>query len=208
VNPLDLKNVVGVDALRYFLTRDIFLGNDAQFSEDLVISRVNSELANNLGNLLSRTTNLVDKFFATKAPSDELKSEASQTLKSFALTIAEKVKTDVIAFSPNTAVGHVVELLNAANKYMEDRAPWKQAKESLADAGESLYCSLEVLRIAGILLSPVMPVKSKELLERVGWTKTSTFEDAKTWGLLAPGTVVSKGDPLFPRIELKSPAAT
>lgn len=202
VNPLDMKNVVGVDGLRYFLTRDIYLGNDAQFSSDLVVNRVNSELANNLGNLLSRSLNLVEKYFASQVPDALLKSSASEALKKLALETADKVRADILAMSPNTAVGHVVDLLNAANKYMEERAPWKQAKTSLAEAAESLYCSLEVLRIAAILLSPVMPQKTSQLLERLGWRSSLKFEDSKTWGLLEPGQSTVKGDPLFPRVEL------
>lgn len=199
VRPLDLKDVVGVDGLRYFLTRDIFLGNDAQFSQDLVISRVNSELANNLGNLQSRATNLVDKFFDGKVPTPP---NTPPDLSKTALTTAELLKKDILNFAPNTAVGNVVELLNQANKYLEEKAPWKTAKTDLTSAGEVLYSALEVLRISGILLHPVMPAKMTELLRRIGWSKTPNFEDAKKWGLLEVGSAVTKGDPLFPRIDV------
>lgn len=202
VSPLDLKNVVGVDGMRYFLTRDIFLGNDAQFSYELVTGRVNSELANNLGNLLSRSLNLVEKFFGGKIPSPSCKADSSIALRNAALTVAEKVRKDILAFSPNTAIGHVVDLLTQANKYMEERAPWKMAKEDLLGAGETLYNSLEVLRISGILLSPVIPTKSKELLDRIGWSQPADFSSAGRWDLLKEGASVTKGDPLFPRVEV------
>lgn len=223
VKPLDMKNLVGVDSFRYFLTRDIYLGNDAQFSADLVISRVNSELANNLGNLLSRSTNLVDKFFGGQVPSNTTSNTSSgmahpaalgtlnrtlidtvkgtQELINLAEGTAEKVKNDIKKMAPNLAIGHVIDLLSAANKYLEDTAPWKAAKIELKTPGFVLYNALEVLRIAGILLSPVMPEKTQELLKRIGWEKESNFEDAKSWGLLKPGAKVTKGDPLFPRIE-------
>ncbi len=204
VNPLDLKDVVGVDGLRYFLARDIYLGNDAQFSQELVINRINAELANNFGNLLSRSTNLVDKYFAGKVPTSESRLPGSKELKNAALQTAEKVKTDIEKMSPNTAIGHVVDLLNQANKYLEDTAPWKRAKDSLEDAGESLYHALEVLRIVSTLLSPVMPTKCSDVLKRIGWNKPAVFKDCKTWGLLSNSDHVTKGDPLFPRIDIKT----
>ncbi len=204
VRPLDMKNIVGIDPLRYFLARDIYLGNDAQFSEDLVIARVNSELANNLGNLLSRSLNLVDKYFESKVPS--VKEEAADTvqLAKFASQCAQKVKAEILKFSPNTAIGHVVDMLTEANRYLEQRSPWKSAKTDVNSAAEPLYASLECLRIAAILLHPVMPVKMSELLARIGWNMTPKFEDALHWGLLTAGISVTKGDPLFPRVEQKA----
>ena len=183
---------------------DIHLGNDAQFSYDLVVSRVNSELANNLGNLASRSLNLVDKYFDGKVPPPEVTHPSSIALRTLGLGVAARVKAEVVSMAPNAAVGHVVDFLSAANKYMEDRAPWKSAKDSLADAGEALYNSLEVLRIAGILLSPVMPSKTAELLKRIGWSHAPKFSDAQAWGLLPGGQPITKGDPLFPRVEIKS----
>ncbi|HEX4922497.1 MAG TPA: methionine--tRNA ligase [Bdellovibrionales bacterium] len=206
VKPLDMKNVVGADALRYFLARDINLGNDAQFSQDLVISRVNAELANNLGNLLSRSTNLVSKYFGDKVPSPVQTHDLSKALAASAVTVAEKVKQEILDHAPNLALGHVVDLLNEANKYLENMAPWKSAKTDLKITGEVLYTALEVLRIAGILMHPVMPSKMNELLKRVGWASTPRFEDAKKWGLLQEGAAVEKGDPLFPRVEAPATA--
>ncbi|MEQ1876270.1 MAG: methionine--tRNA ligase [Bdellovibrionia bacterium] len=202
VKPLDMKDLVGSDALRYFLARDIHLGNDAQFSQDLVISRVNSELANNLGNLLSRSTNLVDKYFGGKVPSSKLSNEASKALAESAAQTAEKVKAEILKMAPNTALGHVVDLLNDANKYLENMAPWKTAKTDLTVTGEVLYTALEVLRITGTLLHPVMPGKMTDLFKRIGWDAGPSFEDSKKWGLLKEGSSVPKGEPLFPRVEL------
>lgn len=201
VSPLDMKDKVGVDGLRYFLIRDIYFGNDAQFSPDLVISRVNSELANNLGNLLSRSTNLIDKYFNAKMPWPLLRQENSQRLKTLALGTAEKLKQDILEFSPNKAVGHVVDLLNEANRYLEEESPWKSAKENLEKAQESLVVTLEVLRIAATLLQPVMPEKMRNLLEIIGYKREADFESAKQWGLIKPGVTITKTAPLFPRIK-------
>jgi methionyl-tRNA synthetase len=203
IKPLDVKNVVGVDAFRYYLNRDVAFGNDAKFSQELVVGRFNSELANNLGNLLSRSTNLIQKFFEAKVPAVDFSKAETKNLKEQALTVAELVKTEVENFNTQKAIGHVVDLLTEANKYLENQAPWKTAKTDLASAAEPLVASLEVLRIAGILLSPVMPSKMKSLLETIGWNKPLKFADAKTWGLIAAGTPMKKAEALFPRLEIK-----
>lgn len=206
VKPLDMKNVVGVDGLRYFLTRDIRLGNDAQFSVELVLSRVNSELANNLGNLLSRTLSLVEKYFDSKVPEAIALAPETEALKKSATEVAAKVMGSILQMAPQEAVGHVVELMNEANRYLAERAPWKQAKTDLHAAGETLFASLECLRIAGILLRPVMPAKCTELLERIGAGSDDalfSFASAQKWGQLKAGSAIRSGEPLFPRAELK-----
>lgn len=201
IKPLDMKNIVGVDPLRYFLTRDIALGNDAAFSPNLVVSRINADLANNLGNLLSRVTNLIDKNFEGKMP--EVKSEATETKILFEnlSTLAERVKASVLKMAPQDAMQDIVDLLSEANKYIGDRAPWKQVKTDLPAAAETLYLCSEVLRVAGILLTPVMPEKCSQLLNILGWEKIPTFEDAKKMKALLPGGKVLKPEPLFMRIE-------
>ncbi len=201
VKPLDVKNVVGVDAFRYYLNRDVSFGNDAKFSQDLVVNRYNSELANNLGNLLSRSTNLIQKFYNAQVPAVDFKGEDTRRLRELALGCADKVKAEIEGINPQKAIGHIVDLLTEANKYLETQAPWKVAKTDLNAAAESLVTSLEVLRIAGMLLTPVMPAKMKSLLETIGWNKPLKFSDASTWGLIAAGTPVKKAEALFPRLE-------
>ncbi len=202
VTPLDMKDVVGVDGLRYFLTRDIHLGNDAQFSQELVINRVNSELANNFGNLLSRTTQLIHKYFDGKVPQNTTNDAATKEFVKVGGQVAEKVKAEILNMAPNLAVGHVVELLNLANKYLEEQAPWKTAKDNLEKAGETLYHSLEAVRVSSILLHPVMPAKCSEILKRLGCSGHIQLKDAKDWGALKVGSAIQKGDPIFPRIEI------
>lgn len=210
VKPLDMKNMVGVDGLRYFLTRDIHLGNDAQFSQDLVIARVNTDLANNFGNLLSRSTNLIDKFFGGHVPDIKFSMPASLALAKQAEALPEIVHHEVMAMAPNRAIEAVTDLLSAANKYMEDQAPWKSLKaagddvEKLNLGGEALLVSLECLRFAGILLSPVMPVKMAELLKSVGWGNLPSINDVKKFQMIPAGTAIAKAAPLFPRIESAS----
>lgn len=205
VAPLDMKNVVGVDPLRYFLTRDIFLGNDASFSPELVVTRVNAELANNLGNLLSRVTNLIDKNFAGTAPElpGALAPESAAVIGRME-GLADRVKASIEALDPQGATLHVLELLNDANKYIGDRAPWKQVKTDMAAAGETLAVCLEVLRVAGILWSPIMPSKCEALLKIIGWEKAPAFTDAQKARAMPKGARVQKPEPLFPRVEWKA----
>ncbi|MCB0364117.1 MAG: methionine--tRNA ligase [Bdellovibrionaceae bacterium] len=199
INPLDIRDLVGVDAFRYFLVRDIHFGNDAPFSQDLVVGRVNTDLANNLGNLLSRSANLIGKYFDGKAPAGSADDALTKKVIETAIATADKVKTDIERMAPSYALEHVVNLLNEANKFLEEKAPWKQAKEDVAEAGKSLYTAIECLRIAAILLQPVMPLKMADLMERLG-VGNADFEQAKRWGVTAEGTAISKGDALFPRI--------
>ncbi len=202
IDPLDIKDTVGIDGLRYFLARDISLGNDAQFSPELVVARVNAELANNLGNLWSRTSNLINKYFNSRCPHVLDLSANSKQLQRQALETADKVKAEILKMAPNLAIGHVVDLLTATNTYLEREAPWKKTKTSEMD--ESLYCALEVIRIAVTLLSPVIPQKSKQILQRLSLKESQTFQNAKIWNVLTPDHIIIKGEPLFPRVDLES----
>ena len=204
--PLDVKDLVGLDAFRYFLLRDIVFGNDAKFSVDLVVNRVNSELANNLGNLLSRSSNIAEKNFEGKVPARTENHPATKEISELASGLAERVSARIQALEPSLAIEEVVQFLSATNKYLETIAPWKAVKTDLPLAGESIYTALEALRIAGILLSPVMPGKMAELLKRIGETEEPSFEAAKQWGKLRSGSAITKGEPLFPRVQV-TPAA-
>lgn len=201
VSPLDMKDIVGVDGLRYFLSREIYLGNDARFSKALVVAKLNAELANNLGNLMSRTVKLAAKHFGGIPPASAADARTS-ALIDLAVATPRRVKQHVLEMAPNIAIGHVVDLLDATNKYLDETAPWKRVKENKDDAAECLYAALEVLRISAMLLGPVMPSKMQELLRRLGWREVPTMEAAETWGLLQPGTALVEGEPLFPRVEL------
>ncbi len=201
VKPLDVKDIVGVHGLRYFLTRDITFGNDAQFKTELVVGRVNTDLSNKLGNLLSRSTNLVNKYFAGKCPPPNITKESSKSLKILGETVAEEVREHVLNMAPQRAVETVVKLLDETNRYVDELEPWKAAKENLPLAGECLYNTLEALRISSILLKPVMPIKMKELIQTIGANSICSFEDSKKWGLLEEGTSIEKSEPLFPRIK-------
>lgn len=202
VNPMDMKDKVGVDALRYYLAREIHFGNDAPFTVDLLLNRINTELANNLGNLWSRTSQLVEKFFEGRIPSIEMSDVENEPLAKHAVATAEKLKMDIQRFQPSHGLEHVVLLLNEANKYLEEKAPWKLAKTSLEEAGVVLRLVLEVVRISSILLEPTMPTKMADLQKRMTLPESANkWHEAQTLLGLITGSSIQKGEPLFPRYE-------
>lgn len=203
MDPNEMIKLVGVDALRYFLVREFRLGQDGPASHELIVNRVNADLANNIGNLLSRTTNLIDKFYAGRAPngSAALNDTSSANLMALAKATPIKVKACVEDFSPSEAVESIMHLLTETNKYLEEKAPWKVAKTSLDDAGLALYVALEVLRISASLLLPVMPTKMAAVLDVIG-VQNPTWDQVNSWAVIQAGAAVKKATPLFPRIEL------
>jgi methionyl-tRNA synthetase len=206
MDPFEMAKLVGVEPLRYFLVREFRLGQDGPASHELIINRVNTDLANNIGNLLSRTTNLIDKFFAGAAPSGETATQdaSAKKLRELAVHTPLKVNECIQNFAPSDALEHVMLLLTETNKFLEEKAPWKIAKTDLAAAGATLYVALEVLRISASLLLPVMPEKMAALL---GYFHISQpkWADITTWGYIKTGSPIKKAEPLFPRINLTEP---
>jgi methionyl-tRNA synthetase len=200
VRPLEMKDIVGAEPLRYFLIRDVHLGNDAPFSQELVVQRVNSDLANNLGNLLSRSANLIEKFYGGRFPAWGADDESSRRLAQQAERLGQTVRMAIEQMQPHLALESIMTVLSEANKYLEEKAPWKTAKTDLVQAGHVLATATEVVRICAILLSPVLPVKMAELLDRLSVPKAD-FHQAQTFRQIPAGATIRKGEPLFPRIE-------
>lgn len=198
VNPLDLIEEYGVDPVRYYLMREMVLGQDASFTMESFIKRYNSDLANDYGNLLSRVTKLIQSNYNGIVPDSGEKEDAEKdVIASVEKTIAN-VQTLIDAMKVNEAIEATLQLIRGVNKYMEDQAPWKLVKEDKEAAGRVLYTAAEALRIGTLLLSPVMPHRTGVVLE--------TFQDdvkELSWGSLAPGTELQKHTPLFPRINIK-----
>ncbi|MCB0339777.1 MAG: class I tRNA ligase family protein, partial [Bdellovibrionales bacterium] len=201
VTPLSMKDIVGVDPLRYYFIRDARLGNDSQFSTELVINRINAELANNLGNLFSRSVNLICKYFNGKIPNFTPNSIETKELADKATACAPEVKSKILAFDPSGALEVIIQLLHSTNQYLDRREPWKLAKTDLSHAGESLRTALECVRISATLLSPVMPQKMIELLTQIGWERTPTFSDTLKFDQLSSEVTLAKPAPLFPRVD-------
>lgn len=194
IAPMDIAEIAGVDELRYFLSRDLYLGNDARFSNEAVSNRLNSELANKLGNLFSRTSKLLENNFGGITPSTELTLDESKELTEFAKKIPTLVKERVENLEPNLAIGHVIDLLDFVNKYIDNQAPWKLVKTDLKLAAEVLVVSLSCLQLSAVLLEPVMPTKMNKLLTCLGGSaKLLEFK------VLEAGLTV-KTENLFPRI--------
>jgi methionyl-tRNA synthetase len=201
MDPLDLIQTTGVDPLRYFLIHDIPLGQDAPVSHELIFQRINTDLANNLGNLVSRTNNLVHKYFSGKVPPLGALDGNGQALSDSATGLSDRVRSAIEDFRPSEALRAVTDVLNQTNKYLELRAPWKAAKEDLAHAGTSLKVALEVLRIVTPLLAPVMPEKCGQILKAIGATSAPISpSELKLWNQIPEGTLLPKVEPIFPRI--------
>jgi methionyl-tRNA synthetase len=209
VKPLDMKDIVGVDGFRYYLMRGMNPASDGRFSRELVATRVNADLANNLGNLFSRAVGLIVKYLEAKIPAPtETPSEEAAKLAESAVRVAKEVRQDIEVIAPQRAIERITELFNETNRYLDTVQPWKLLKNgTIPEAAESLYCALEVLRISAILLSPVMPNKMDSLLHSLGWTEKPKYDDTQKWGLLASGTEVSKPAALFPRVEEEQSSA-
>jgi len=196
VNPLDLIDQYGVDAVRYFLMREMVLGQDANFNLEAFIKRYNSDLANDFGNLLNRVSGLIGKYFDKNIPSVQALSADDQAIVDIATPLPEKVQDLVDRLAIHEAVEEVMKLVRFVNAYLEKQAPWKVAKTDLPRAGTILYVATESLRISSVLLSPVMPSKTEAVLDILGAKGTEPV-----WGKLTSGVALKSHDALFPRIE-------
>ena len=198
VDPLGLIKEYGVDPVRYYLMREMVLGQDASFTIESFIKRYNSDLANDFGNLLSRISNLLKKFFDSRIPQDEDDSSEGLDVKSKAVETVAIVREKIDVMRVNEAIEIILQFVRSINKYIETKAPWKLAKEEPEIAGKVLFTAAEALRVSAILLSPIMPNRTQTVLETLGAT-----ESGLDWGGLTSGIEVKLHDPLFPRINIK-----
>ncbi|MBI3601944.1 MAG: methionine--tRNA ligase [Candidatus Omnitrophica bacterium] len=197
VNPLDLIDQYGADAVRYYLMREMVLGSDANFTLDSFNKCFNSDLANDFGNLLNRVSGLIAKNHGGRIPGAGLLTAVEEDIKKQANALPGKVKDLVNAFEVQEAVVAVIEFVRVLNKYMEAQAPWKLARTDMKAAERVLYTAAEGLRIASIMLAPVMPQKIATVLDILG-----AVGSKPVWGQLKAGTALKTHPPLFPRIEL------
>ncbi|MEC7759385.1 MAG: methionine--tRNA ligase, partial [Candidatus Neomarinimicrobiota bacterium] len=198
VDPLGLIEEYGVDPVRYYLMREMVLGQDASFTIESFIKRYNSDLANDFGNLLSRISNLLKKFFDGRIPQDEDDSAEGLDVKSKAVETVAIVWEKIEVMRVNEAIEIILQFVRSINKYIETKAPWKLAKEEPKIAGKVLFTAAEALRVSAILLSPIMPNRTQTVLETLGAT-----ESGLDWGGLTSGIEIKPHDPLFPRINIK-----
>jgi len=198
IDPLGLIEEYGVDPVRYYLMREMVLGQDASFTMESFIKRYNSDLANDFGNLLSRISNLLKKFFDGKIPMDEDDSPEGMVIKENGIKVVSDVWNHIESMQVNEAIETTLQYIRSVNKYMETMAPWKLAKSDNDAAGKVLFTAAEALRISAVLLAPVMPNRTQIVLETFNATGSSL-----EWGGLTPGKSLNKHDVLFPRIDLK-----
>jgi methionyl-tRNA synthetase len=197
---LGLKDRYGFEALRYFMLREMSFGIDAEFSEEALVRRLNADLANDLGNLLSRTTRMVERYFDGAVPEP---AQASP-LAGVAARVAREVDAQIREFSTQRALAALWELVGAANKHIDSEKPWELAREPAARPrlASMLYGTLESLRVIAVLLAAFLPETSAKILAQVGnAAPTEPLSAALRWGQLARGASTRKGDALFPRIE-------
>jgi methionyl-tRNA synthetase len=199
VNPLDLIDVVGVDGFRYYVLAETTYGNDGDFSDEGLIKRFNSDLANNLGNLAARVATVVEKKCGGVGPA----SSANSPLAALAATAVAETSQAWASVQPSKALEATWKLISATNSYLEDNEPWKM------EPGDALNAvmgdALEALRIVTILANPALPTTTQEIWNRIGLTGNITdlriHADTK-WGQYTGGTTVVKGQPLFPRLSV------
>lgn len=202
----ELVDDYGADAIRYFLLREMTLGMDQDYDEHLIATRINAELANDLGNLSSRVIKIVQRDLGGTVPARVEPGEAEAEVWQCAREARDRVPALVRELKPNLAIQTVMETIRATNRYFNSMAPWKLLKDGdTAGAGRVCYVGLEVLRWAAVLLAPVMPERMAELRRQLGAApEPRAYDEELQWGGLAPGTPVPGGDPLFPRIDMKA----
>ncbi len=204
VEPNMLVDKYGVDAIRYFLLREVPFGLDGDFSHTALVHRINSDLANDLGNLVSRSTAMLDKYFAGTLPSPAADDSFDTVFKEkFARTVTTVDKhMDDLAF--NKALQSIWELVSAANKYIDDTAPWSLAKDDgqKERLGTVMYNLLESVRLIALFATPFMPSTGEKIMHILGTDPSVVRDDALfEWGGLKAGIKIEKASPLFPRIE-------
>ena len=210
VDPYVLAEKFGVDALRFFLLRTFPFGSDGNFSNELLIQTINMDLANDLGNLVSRTTAMAEKYFGGTLPTERESSDADDDLKQMASTLRDRYETEMEHFQFQNALEQVFKTIQRANKYIDENAPWTLAKDpaNRARLATVMYNLLETIRICAVLLTPFIPDSAEKIFDQIGACPCCrTWEKANVWGSLRPDVTVHKGEALFPRIDAEKALA-
>ena len=212
VDPNLLIDEFGADAIRYFLLREIALGQDGNFSRDALIGRINADLANDLGNLLHRTLNMIGKFQNGVIEAATTKSETDEDLMTGAAALLHDYETAMEKMDLSRAIKWLWTFIGRANKYIDETAPWALAKDpsKKAELATVMYNLAESLRVISVLVSPFMPETAPKIWAQLGMTQdfaSVRLDDVKTWGGIPAGQHIGEAEQLFPRIEVEKETA-
>ena len=205
VDPFILGERYGADAIRYHILREMALGADSSFSNEIMINRINSDLANGLGNLVSRTVAMADKYFGGTLPADREAGEFDAELIAEAKGLVAKVDEFMDKTQINNALAEIFKVVSRANKYIDETAPWVLGKDESKKArlATVLYNLLEAIRIVSTLLSNFMPTTMPKVWEQIGAAESDiTYENAGKFGVLPADVTVHRGEIIFPRIDV------
>ncbi|MBO4894222.1 MAG: methionine--tRNA ligase [Clostridia bacterium] len=208
VDPVFLAERYGVDALRYYLLREIAFGSDGEFSNENLINRINSDLANDLGNLVSRTVAMVQKYFDGTIPAGREAGEFDSELKALAAETVEKAEKSLDTLNFSVALADIWKFVSRTNKYIDETQPWLLIKDESKKArlAEVMYNLCESIRIISVLIYPFLPQTSPEIRRQLGLPASTVWDDSKVFGKEASYTVC-KGDIIFPRIDMEKELA-
>jgi methionyl-tRNA synthetase len=216
VDPEDLVERYGTDAVRYYLLRAVTPTGDANFTTEQFEARYNADLSNDLGNLLNRTVSMIGRYRGGVIPAPGEATELEDEVRGLAERLPERVAESMHAYNPQVALDAVWELVTRINKYVEESAPWALMKaarggESAANSrlDTALYTLAESVRVVATLLESFLPETAQRMLDQLGMADggTEDWPSRLGWGRTAPGTVTGKAQPLFPRLETQAAAS-